>query len=252
MRGWKFFTHSAGLVFRNFDAALRISLLPFGAHILSQAWLAWHPELVAMPAELGGELPQVEPLTYTIFFVLQIASLVSSLWIAVAWHRYVLTEEMGQGWVPVFRGDLVLGYLGRSVLLGLLMLLALVTAAIPAGILMQSMPAATIPLLLACLYAALYLFFRLGVILPAGAVGQRITLQAAWQATGREQGAILGLALVVVGVMSVMFILSIVMQSMSPPVAGIFGLIFGWVATMVGASLLTSLFGICVEQRSID
>lgn len=252
MRGWKIFVHSAGLVFRNFDAALRISLLPFGAHILTQAWLAGHPELMVMPGELGGDVPVVEPATVFVFFCLQIASLVASLWIAVAWHRYVLTEEMAPGWIPPFRGDLVLGYLGRSVLLGILMLLAMVTLAIPANLVMGVVPVLTLPLLAGCFFASIYLFFRLSVILPGGAVGQRISLQAAWQATAREHGAILGLALVVVGAMIVMLILSILGQLLSPAVSGVFGLVFGWVATMVGASLLTSLYGICVEGRGID
>ncbi len=252
MRGWQIFTHSAGLVFRNLPVALRLSLVPYCAHLAAQLYLFVNPDLVSVPSGLGGDLPQVEPAQYGIFLLLQIASLVASLWIAVAWHRYVLTEEFTAGWLPPLRGDLVLGYFGRSVMLGLLVLIAMLIVAIPAGVFMTIVPAATIALLLVTVVVGFYIFLRLGVILPAGAVDRKMTLRQAWTATGSEQRAILGLCLVSVGFIVLLQIPLILVPDGNSAFGLVYGLAFGWLATMVGSSVLTSLYGICVEKRSID
>lgn len=258
MRGWHIFTHSAGLVFRNLDAAFRISAVPYCAHIAAQIFLLLNPALLATPdvgtdidATMGGALPQVEPLAYAVFFCLQFAAAIASLWIAVNWHRYVLLEEIPAGPVPPFRGDLVLGYFGRSVLIALLLVVALFTLAIPAGLLMTSMPGATLPLVLATVAGVLYVFLRLGVILPAGTLGRKLTLHNAWQATGAESGAIFALAVISVLGMTLVMIPNIVAGDSLSLLSTVYGLAVGWVVTMVGASLLTSLYGICVEGRTI-
>lgn len=54
MRGWQIFKHSAGLVFRNLDVALRLSLVPYGVMIATQLYLFINPGLMDMPEELGG------------------------------------------------------------------------------------------------------------------------------------------------------------------------------------------------------
>jgi hypothetical protein len=252
MRGWKIFTHSVGLVFRNFDAALRLSLLPYCAHIVTQIYLFSSPDLLEMPAELGGDLPQVEPAHYGIFLLLQFATVVSSLWIAVAWHRYVLKEEIAPGWVPDFRGRLLLGYFGRSVMLALLMLVAILIIGIPFSFLLETIPGATLLLVLALAVITMFLFFRVAVILPAGAIGVKLSLKEAWETTRTEQGAILAMSGVLAG-FTVLFQIPMIVSEEGNTVFGlVYGLVFGWVATMVGSSVLTTLFGICVEGRSID
>jgi hypothetical protein len=252
MRGWHIFTHSAGLVFRNFDAALRLSLVPYSVQILAQLYAFLNPDLVAMSTELGGDLPQVTPAQVAIFLMLQFASLGASLWIAVSWHRFVLMEDIARGWVPFFRGDLMLGYLGRSILLALLMAVAVLIVSIPAGLMMSAIPGATIALLMGVAVIAMYVFLRLGVILPAGAVGVKVTLQQAWAATKAEQGAILALCFIIAGCTVVLQIPLLLAGGGGSAFSVVYGLVFGWVATMVGSSLLTSLYGICVEGRSID
>lgn len=258
MRGWQIFTHSAGLVFRNLDAAFRISLVPYLAHVAVQIYLFLNPGLLAGPdmgtdidATMGGALPHVEPLTYAIFLCLQFAAALASLWIAVNWHRYVLLEEIAPGSVQPFRGDLVMGYFGRSVLIGLLLAVALFTLAIPAGLLMTSMPGATLPLLLATVAGVTYVFLRLGVILPAGTVGRKLTLHNAWQATGTESGAIAALSVIAVFAMGLMMVPNIIAGDALSLLSMLYSLAASWVITMVGASLLTSLYGICVEGRTI-
>ena len=44
-------------------------------------------------------------------------------WATVAWHRYVLAEEFG-GVAPQFSVGRVLGYVGRTILIFLLLMLA--------------------------------------------------------------------------------------------------------------------------------
>lgn len=253
MRGWQFFTHSVGLVFRNLDAALRLSLLPYCAHVAAQLYLFLNPELL-MPTEPGAEgVPAaVEPLQAAIFLGLQMLAFLSSLWIAVLWHRYVLREEIAAGWQQPFPGGLVLGYLGRTLLLVLLMMLAMLTLSIPTGLVMAASSAMVIPMLFSSVVAVFFLFLRLGVILPAGAMGQRLTLHEAWRATGAESGAILALAAIMVGFFVLLQVPNFVAGAPGSVFTFVYTLCIGWVLTMVGSSLLTTLYGICVEKRSIE
>lgn len=250
MRGWHIFTHSAGLVFRNLDAALRLSWLPYLAHVAAQFYLLANPGLMER-AEAGAALPPGDTGPYALFLLLQLAALVASLWIAVNWHRFVLLEEVPRGGLPPFRGRLMLGYLGRSVMISLLLVVALFILAIPAGLLMGALPGAVLPLLFAVATGVLYIFLRLGVILPGGALGQRISLHQAWQATGRESAAIAMLALLSVLAIGLLMVPDIFAGGGLSLLSTLYGLAVGWVMTMVGASLLTSLYGICVEGRSI-
>jgi hypothetical protein len=244
MRGWQIFTHSAGLVFRNFEAALRLSWLPYLAHVAAQLYLLMNPALAQGPMAAA-------PGDYALLLALQIAAALGSLWVAVVWHRYVLLEESPEGAVPPFHGGLILGYFGRSLLITLLLVVAFLILAIPAGLLMGALPGALLPMLFVVAAGVLYVFLRLGVILPAGTVGRRVTLHQAWAATAREGGAIATLALLSVLAVGLLTLPDLIAGGGVSLVSTLYGLAVGWVSTMVGVSLLTSLYGICVEGRSI-
>lgn len=253
MRGWQIFRHSVQLVFRNLDAALRVSALPFSATVAAYLHVQMTPGLMpALDDAAGMPVEHADPGAIMLLFVLQCASVLGGLWIAVAWHRYVLTEELAPGWIQPFRARLVLAYLGRTVMLGLLMLLAVVTLAIPGMLLLGIVPQITLIVLFGLLATAVYIFLRLGVILPAGAVDRRLTLHEAWQKTAPESGPIAVIAGLSVFVTLLLQAPRMLMTGGAGILAIAYGLAASWAVTMVGASLLTSLYGICVERRGID
>ena len=46
--------------------------------------------------------------------------IVISLWVAVAWHRFVLLDEVPNGLLPVWNGSAIASYLGQGIKLWLL------------------------------------------------------------------------------------------------------------------------------------
>lgn len=248
MRGWQIFKHSFWMVMNNLEVAFRLSAVLYAIQALNQVLI-----LLYSPADPGAAEPAAIDAGAALLLLLTgLLAVLASLWIAVAWHRYVLTGEVPGGAVPPLHGALILGYLGRSLMIGLLIVVALMLAAVPVFAVVAVVPALGMLSLLSLVGLGAYLFFRLGVILPAGAVGRRMTLREAWNATGKEQESIITLALIVMG-------LSLLLQVpawLNPDPASVINLLYsivtGWFATMVGASTLTTLYGVYIEGRAID
>ncbi|ASP19729.1 membrane protein [Antarctobacter heliothermus] len=246
MRGWQVFKHSFWIVINNLEVAFRISAVLYAVQALNQVLI-----LMATPTGNVGETV-VSPGMALMVLATAFLAIVASLWIAVAWHRFVLTGEIPEGALPKWQGGLVLAYLGRSVMIALLVSLAVVVAMIPIGIVMAAAPGTGLPLLMALVALAVYLFFRFGVLLPAGAIDRKMTLREAWAATAKEHGTIVVLSLIAV-------FFSVLVQLpawLNPDPQSLINLVYsvvvGWFATMIGVSALTTLYGISVEGRDID
>nr|WP_283254957.1 hypothetical protein [Marivita sp. GX14005] len=238
------------MVIANLDQALRLSLL---LYLVQSAYTLYAflnpPEMIAAegdaPAVPGGE-------DVTAILLLGTFAIVASLWIAVAWHRFALSGERVQGWLPRFHGSEILAYLGRSLLIGLLVVIGILAVSIPLGILSAGLPGLIGLMTLAIVGAAAYLFFRLGVMLPAAAIGADLRLAEAWAATRGQSGPILVLALIVVGASVLIQLPSFFNDDPSSIINLVYALVMNWFATMIGISVLTTLYGYFIEGRSID
>ena len=121
-------------------------------------------------------------------------------------------------------------------------------------------PAATVFALLGSLVLATaasvgigsYAFFRLSPVLPAIAVGQDMSFGDALAAT-RDSGATLfGLAgLMILGSL-LLQMPTILSGDPGSVISLVYGIVVGWFATMIGVSLLTTVYGHYVEGRAID
>ncbi|MFW2542855.1 hypothetical protein ACN2XU_09450 [Primorskyibacter sp. 2E107] len=244
MKGWTIFTHSVRLVLSNLEMALRVSLVLY----LLQA--AYH--VMAFMAAPEAAEPSVfapsDPVFDLPLLLLGLGTIVSSLWIAVAWHRYVLVEEMPAGWLPRWHGDKILGYLGRSIMLGLLIFLVLAVTMVVVVVL----PALQAFIMPGLVLAGSYFFFRLGVMLPAGAVGEKLSVAECWSATRDKDGAIVVLAVLMMAGTFILQVPSLVSGNLYSPITLVYNLVTGWFATMIGVSILTTLYGHYVQGRSID
>lgn len=250
MKGWQIFKHSFNLVIANLEQALRLSLL---LYLVQSAYTIYGFFNPAETVELEGTgIPVLEPGDMLTGLLLGMVAIIASLWIAVAWHRFALTGEEARGWIPSFHGSEVMGYLGRSLLIGALIVLAIIAASIPVGLISVGLPALAGLMTFALIGLGAYLFFRLGVMLPAAALGERLRLSEAWDATKGESDTILTLALIVVGGSIVVQLPSFFSDDPSSIINVVYSLVVNWFATMIGISVLTTLYGHFVENRSID
>jgi hypothetical protein len=186
---------------------------------------------------------------------------ISVLWIAVAWHRYVLIDEMPGSITPRFNGERLWAYFGRSLLVGVILFLLGMVVMIPFGLIVASIIAAA-PGPLGALYASIPMFvaylviglvgYRYSVILPAAAIGKPIGLSEAWEATGGANGAIFVLALVSSLSVVVLDFATAWVAIRSPWWIGVpLQLLVNWGELIVGVSIITTLYGHYVERRPL-
>ena len=171
----------------------------------------------------------------------------------------VLPRGMGSGRqerlsiVLEWQGGRMLGYLGRSLLIGIIVVLAVAAASIPLMMLMAVMPGVVqsfLPFAMVALGSVI--IFRLGVMLPAGTIDRKLTLRQAWQATSGQTDTILVLALVAAGAAVVVQIPTLVSGDPGSLISLVYSIAVNWFVTMIGVSMLTTLYGHFVEGRAID
>lgn len=238
---WRILRQAIGLVLRNFPAALRISVGPL---VLLAILLQAVGRL--MTGDLFGG-PAVLLLGLMAGFILS--------WVAVAWHRYVLAEEAPSGLLPPMAGPEILQHLGWSFVLSLgALVLSWVLGPVLEALFapLDGMPGLLAPMA-GLLLATSYLGLRFGLVLPAAALGRPMGLQDSWQATRPLAGAILGLALLGLAAFALTGVL-VPLLFLAAPGAGVWlhlalTTALNWVSTMLGLSLLTTLYGHLVERR---
>ncbi len=250
MKGWQIFTHSVRLVFTNVDHALRVSLVLYLVLAASQvASFLYPPEMTEID---GIDVPVMSGAYAMQNLIFAVLAIIASLWIAVAWHRFVLAEEYPKGWIPRWHGASMLGYLGRSILLGLVVIIGVSVASLPFGLIVAGLPGLVFLLPFVLVGLGAYLFFRLGVMLPGAALGRKITFSEAWGATRGESGTILTLAALVVGASFLLQLPTMLSGNPHSLISLIYGLVVNWFATIIGISVLTTLYGHFIEKRPID
>lgn len=252
MKGWQIFEHSVRLVLRNLGAAFKVSAVLYLIQVAAQVYAFNNPALD--PQMLDMDNPDVQPDMGALgnYLILSLASLVASLWIAVAWHRYVLAEEYPTGWLPAWHGGFLLSYLGRSLLIGIIVAVAIMIVSIPAGMIALALPGGLILMFAVMLGVSVYITFRLGVMLPAAAMGKSMTLSESWKATASESGSIMVLGVIAIGAGLILQLPSLLGGSGGTVISLIYNLVTGWFAMIIGVSVLTTLYGHMVEGRAID
>ena len=230
--------------------ALRVSALPLALLVGLVLLLAGASAGVAAgPAEEAAEPTLAVFIPVVVAFSVLAWALVS--WIAVRWHRYVLLEE-GSGWVPPWDAGLVGRYMLRVFVIGLIVALGallaitvpLALAATDAGILLLLVP-------LVIQVAAVWVTLRLSVSLPAVALGERMSLGAAWASTRPAAGAIaiLGVLLLALGIAA--SLLAAALGAVSPMLATVASLAGNWTVSLLSVGVLTVLYGHLVEGREL-
>lgn len=253
-------------VFAAFNHVLRSTV-----HNLGFAWhLSWPWMVLVMPLNIaaalygftfspGAATPSSEAIAITILIALVTMFAFSSM--AVSWHRYILLDEVPKGMARLRADNTVWRYFGNTLLIILILGLGMVPVGLLAGILAALGQAGAVlaaPVYVVGFAVAIASFYRLSVKLPAVALERRdFRLQQAWQVTRGNSANLFALA--------VLFFLAVVVMAL---VLGLFAymlektglnfalflslalqIVFNWIGTIMGVTLLTSLYGFFAEKR---
>jgi hypothetical protein len=118
--GWKIFVHALRMVFGNFTQMLRIVAAPvlIGGLLVALAVYFGETGNVVENANFVGDPSPTSPSGRAVFWLIAaiVSTLFAMLWVAVAWHRYILIEEMPGKVIPALHVDRILAYLARGFL----------------------------------------------------------------------------------------------------------------------------------------
>lgn len=244
--GYRIFALCAVQLRNNWQIALKIS------------WFWWSLLTIAgllMPTNVTPADSEVKTTLLLVAFS-SLTALVGGTIIAIAWHRYVLREEIPgnllifpQGWpiglyiLNVFK----CGFLMMVILLPLLFAFALTPHGLQGGL------GNLLSIFLGVLFT--WMFLRIGLVFPAIAVGQHIKIRDAFQMTSALSSKLLVTAMLLVAVQTVPAVLQYLlgvlaggdMSTVLLPVS----LLFSWINLFLSVGVLTVLYGHLCEGRPI-
>lgn len=251
MTAFKILEHSISMVFRHPFEAFRCSLPILVAHmaIAMQLW----PLNTVLPVEqiqwtLEGGTPQfsTNQLIYVLLsVVLQIAA---ANWTYVAWHRFILLNERPDPVLPPFHGGLVLSYFLRSIALALMLLLMMIIPLIIVIVLAMGLGNAIGAIgISAVTIGAFYGFFRYSPYLTSAALAHPLTMLDARTATHPYSGQLWFIAIIIIVASTAYNALFAGAAWLPMPVSVILDIVF----LIIGVSILTTIYGVAVEERTI-
>ena len=252
MQGWKIFTHSLGMVFNNLGAALRISLV---LYLIQSAVSVYYTITFSdyLKAISTGTMPPPPQGAIVTGLLVLVVSIIVPIWVAVAWHRYILLEETPDAIFPEFRGPQIMAYLGKTILIGLLLVIGGIAVGMLLGFVFAAIfgPIGAMVGILLTLVFIVYISYRIGLVLPAAALGKPMTFGESLDTTSADKGVVLQLAIISIGFAVLMQVPSYFNADPASIVGLVYSQVIGWIAMMFGISVLTSLYGVYIEKREL-
>ena len=252
MQSWQILRHSISMVVNNFGVAIRLATPLIASMILS---LIFFGQEAVGGIDYSMSDPSYDPMSAVSAGFATLIQAIAGLWVAVAWHRYILLEETPQGILPPFHVGRVLAYFGWGLLL--VVIIALIGGIIGGigGLLASFGGLGSVIGVAVIIATVLFIFYfsaRIYVILPSAAIGRTLSLSQAWNATNGYAGPIiLAYFFFVLGA-----ILSGVLVGAISMFAGLIGtflmMALNLALIMIGMSFLTTIYGITVEQRELS
>lgn len=258
---WAAVVHNVRLVWDNWRAVVNICwawmLLSGLAVAISRLCLLWGlgPAYVLMR---GSNLPAW---AWVVILASLLVSAVGIASISVAWHRYVLLDELPRHRAYLAVNPRVVSYMLKSV--GLTFIFGLV-AALGMGFaeVFQRLGFTIFSQLaiLAGVLVAMVVVLRLSLVLPATAISEtRVTFAAAWHLTREHKYRILLIGfvtgLIIVCIQMLFGLLSIPLGFLGGAgvaIAAFSGTLVQIIATIAAVGLLTVMYGVLVEHRQLD
>lgn len=254
MKGVQIFSHSVRQLTNNLSAAFRIS----GVLYLVQVVVAALFGRAMMSGGMGmGEMGGMGGGGGLGVLVVLVVALVTGVWIAVGWHRYVLLGESPASYIPPMMSDRMTAYFLRSLLIVLIVVVAGAVLGMVVGYLAMTVMMAGAPIIGFLIIAILvqlpliFVGFRLATSLPGAALGTEQGFLAGWNATQADWQPILQLSLIMALALWVINLVGYYVFGGFGVGAQIWQIITGWPVMMVGLSVLTTLYGHYIENRPL-
>jgi hypothetical protein len=266
--GYRLLRHVTGQVFGNLGQAAQLTITPLLISGLLAA-LVWFLALLTVYATGQTGAARIILVGTAVVVPVLIIS-VLYCWAAVGWHRYVLLSETGDGLFPPWTGRPVRTYFARTFLVVMVIFLAVATAILVLGLVLSVAPSqgATIYTNISLTFLASWIAVRFGLVLPAGAMGQPMSLLQSWKVSRPVSGHML-LPIVVFAIAFEILRLANGYLFAVNPKDGVFFLQFGrgsaplgvpgilvfailaWLQMLLNLALLTTLYGNLVEGRAL-
>lgn len=248
MKGVQIFSHSLRQVMDNLGPALKVSGVLYLVQVGITMLLGYAMASAGMGTMGGG-------MGLSVVLVL-VVTLITGIWIAVAWHRYVLLGEVPAGYVPPFMAERMGSYFVKSLLIGLLlmvlgMILGMIVGTLFGRLMMGGPLMAMLLMAVLVQLPLIFLGLRLAAALPGTALGENPPFMAGWQATAGEWRPLLQLSVIMALALWAVNLISWFVFGGYGLMANIWQLIAGWPVTMVGLSILTTLYGHYIEKRPL-
>jgi len=260
--GYQLLRHVVQQVFGNLRQAAQLTLLLFVVPFIGFITLGFGWFGTGMTDAPGGG-------TILGGLLLVVVAITAYCWAAVGWHRYVLLEETGNGLLPAWRGDRISAYFGRAFVVGLVVVLAVMGGTIVVGLVaaITQSGAVAIALGVGLVFGASWVATRIGLVLPAAAVGERMTIGESWAVTrpvashillplivvALVVGVIQQLILVIFGEVVTAEVFGTVQDQMVLSLGGqIVNAGLSWLQVLVNLALMTTLYGNLVEGRQLN
>lgn len=256
MKGLQIFLHSVRQVTGNLEGALRVSALPYLAQAVVGLVLVGSAGSIAGGVEAGNPVAALSGGNGLAMLVALAVAIGAGLWMAVAWHRYVLLGELPEGFIPVWKGARILAYFLRSLGYGVLIILAGAVWGAFVGYALSFIASWSVALfmLLVALLVQIPIAaaaFRLSAALPGAALGDERDFMAGWQATAGHTGDILVLSVFAIGAHVILALIGTTILSHIWVLLILWQFVTGWLVMMVSVSILTTLYGHYIEGRPL-
>jgi hypothetical protein len=248
MRGWHVFRISVLWLADNLPTALRVSLLPYCAVVAFELWItfAWPGETFAPGNGMAAGFALAS-------FAHVIFEIVVSLWIAIVWHRHLLLAEPVMGWVPPFHKDVFGGYVTRMMGIGLITVGAILVVGMltaPFAVLFGASSVMQVSPILG-IFVATLLFYRFALVLPAIALGKTLEFGDAWRAGEGWMRDLVILVALVLG-LSEGLNFAVWLDNGPSAITPYYTAVVAWISLMLGATVLTTLYGHLIEGHALD
>ncbi len=257
--GYRMLRHVVAQVFRNLGQAARLTLVPtfLPMALLLLLFLQSGVTYNAFPDTPGTAPLNGSEMNPGIVFLLVMAGIVTSLvtycWAAVGWHRFVLLEEHGRGIVPQWHGANVMSYLGRAFLIGLLTVVLGFGGLLVVGLILTALPyqAVAFVVLTGFTLGLTWVVTRIGLILPAAALGEAMTLGESWNATRPVASDLLVPLFFIALAMTVAS--ELIGLAFRNSALGLVPMAFlYWIQILLNLSLMTTLYGTQIQGRPLN
>jgi len=240
------------MLFHDIWATVRLTLFPLligGALIFGLMYFIFGFELFEV---FDGSLRPQDATTGLILpSIVSLVILVTAIcWSAVGWHRYVLLQERPGVLLPQLRGPFLAAYFWAGLKVFLVTMFgfsAVLFLGRWIGSLLGMGETAMVLVSSAVLVVATAMTFRIALIIPAAAIGKPISMTASWRSTDGYLGALVMIVIasnILGGLVNAIDGTGVAMSVLM--------LIVNWLNFTLSISILTTLYGYCIERRELD